>query len=120
MSVSNQLAILDQALALERVGGDEELLQEMAQLFLEECPAQLDAVREAVQSRDAKALERSAHSLKGSVGNFGAALAHHAALTLEMAARKGELESVDAALAHLEDALGALQPRLEALASARG
>jgi HPt (histidine-containing phosphotransfer) domain-containing protein len=113
---ANQLAVLDRAIALSRVGGDAELLQEMAQLFLEECPSQLESVRAAVRARDAKALERSAHSLKGSVGNFGAAAAHQAALELEMLGRRGELLHVEGALRTLETAFSRLQPEMESLA----
>ncbi|MBL8176340.1 MAG: Hpt domain-containing protein [Bryobacterales bacterium] len=116
MSFSNQIAVLDRAVALERVGGDSELLQEMAQLFLDEYPSQLDAVRVAVLARDAKALERSAHSLKGSVGNFGAAAAQDAALRLEMIGRRGELQDVEQEFRNLEAALSALQPEMESLA----
>jgi two-component system sensor histidine kinase/response regulator len=113
---ANQLAVLDRAIALSRVGGDAELLQEMAQLFLEECPSQLASVRAAVRSRDAKALERSAHSLKGSVGNFGAAAAHQAALALEMLGRRGELDQADRALQELESAFSRLEPEMQSLA----
>jgi HPt (histidine-containing phosphotransfer) domain-containing protein len=116
VSFSNQIAILDRAVALERVGGDSELLQEMAQLFLQEYPSQLEAVRAAVRERDAKALERSAHSLKGSVGNFGAAAAQDAALRLEMLGRRGELVEVDQALVHLEVVLDLLEPEMLSLA----
>ena len=116
MSFSNQIAVLDRAVALERVGGDSELLQEMAQLFLDEYPMQLEAVRVAVRARDAKALERSAHSLKGSVGNFGAAAAQEAALQLELIGRRGDLREVDGAMACLESALSSLQPEMESLA----
>lgn len=119
MNVPNQLAVLDRSIALSRVGGDAELLQEMAQLFLEEYPVQLDAVRSAVQQRDAHALERSAHSLKGSVGNFGAVAAHEAALTLEMIARRGQLDSVDSAFGALESALRALDPLMHKLADSQ-
>ncbi|MBI3681394.1 MAG: Hpt domain-containing protein [Acidobacteria bacterium] len=116
MEVEKQLAILDRSIALSRVGGDAELLQEMAQLFLEEFPTQLEAVRAAVHARDSKALERSAHSLKGSVGNFGAAAAHQAALTLEMLGRKGDLSEADIAYLRLEVALDQLAPEMHDLA----
>lgn len=115
--VPNQVAVLDRALALERVGGDSELLQEMAQLFLEEYPSQLQAVREAVAARDPKAVERSAHSLKGSVGNFGAAEAHQAAFQLEMLGRQACLDSAESALLRLEQALRSLHGEMESLAA---
>lgn len=120
MQLQNQLAVLDRAMALSRVGGDSELLQEMAQLFLEECPSQMEAVRDAVHTRDPKAIERSAHSLKGSVGNFGAAAAHQAALELEMKGRLSDLQGVEQALRQLESAVTELQPEMEDLAQSAG
>ena len=117
VSFSNQIAVLDRAVALERVGGDSELLQEMAQLFLEEYPSQPAAARAAVQARYRNALERRAHSLKGSVGNFGAAAAQDAALRLELLGRRGDLQEVDQALGCLESALSSLQPEMQSLAS---
>lgn len=116
MEVQNQLCVLDRSVALMRVGGDEELLQEMAQLFLEEYPAQIGAVRKAVEVRDAKAIERTAHSLKGSLGNFAASAAHQAALALEMKGRTSDLSQVEQALAELESSLLDLIPELERLA----
>jgi HPt (histidine-containing phosphotransfer) domain-containing protein len=111
VTLPNQVAVLD------RVGGDSELLQEMAQLFLEEYPSQLQAVRDAVAAGDPKAVERSAHSLKGSVGNFGAAEAHHAAFQLEMLGRQAHLDSAKSALLHLERALQSLHGEMESLAT---
>lgn len=116
LSLPSQLEILDRAIALTRVGGDSELLQEMAQLFLSECPSQMEAIRDAVKKRDAGAIERAAHSLKGSVGNFGATAAHNAAANLETIGRSGQLQSVEAALTSLESAIRALQPEMHNLA----
>jgi len=112
----NQLVVLDRAVALSRVGGDVELLKEMAQLFLEEFQGQIQAVRDAVASQDPKAIERSAHCLKGSIGSFGAVAAHRAALALEMLGRKADLAPVGPALSELEHALTHLKPELEKLA----
>ena len=80
---ASELRALDRSLALSRVGGDVELLQEIAQLFLEDAPNMLAAIDLALRSGDAHALERAAHSLKGSVSNFGAQCAYEAAFSLE-------------------------------------
>ncbi len=115
MNVTKQLAVLDRPTALERVGGDLELLQEMAQLYLDEYPSQLEALRLAVRRRDAKGVERAAHSLKGSVGNFGAYAAHNAALAVEMLGRHADLTHLDPAMSDLEVALADLHPEMELL-----
>ena len=56
---------LDLALALEEVDGDEELLREMAQVFLEDHPRLMATLREAVAACDPERLRRAAHTLKG-------------------------------------------------------
>lgn len=108
-------AIFDKAVALSRVGGDVELLKEIAVLFLDDYPKSLIELRDAVQSRDAKRVERSAHGLKGSVSNFGARSAVDAALQLETMGRAQELVQVEQVLRTLELALAALRPELESL-----
>ncbi len=111
----NQLANLNRAVALERVGGDFELLQEIAKLFLEHSPELILEMRTAIESGNAKALEHAAHSLKGSVGNFGADACYEAAYQLERLARKGDLSAAAPAYLRLEHEVALLQPALAAL-----
>ncbi len=106
---------VDRELALSRVGGDVELLKEIADLFLEEYPKVLDELRTAIARGDAKDLERTAHGLKGSVSNFGARTAVEAARTLESMGRAQQLAEVGQVIHTLELALAALRPELEAL-----
>jgi two-component system, sensor histidine kinase and response regulator len=115
--MSRELLVLDRALALSRVGGDEELLREIAELFLDDYPNLLGQIHQAVESRDPQGLERASHSLKGSVANFGAEPAYQAALELERLARSRNLAGVGAALQKLESDLAELRPELIALAN---
>jgi HPt (histidine-containing phosphotransfer) domain-containing protein len=78
----------DAAAALERTEGSEELLREVAALFREETPRLLDEIRTAMATSDARAVQRVAHALKGSVSHFGAPRAGAAAAALEHAARE--------------------------------
>jgi HPt (histidine-containing phosphotransfer) domain-containing protein len=107
--------VLDRAFAEARVGGDAELLRELAALFLEEYPRLLEAIRAALAAGDARALERAAHGLKGSVANFGAPAAVAAALALEQAGKRGELPGAGERLARLECVLETLRSELAAL-----
>src|ERR1700681_1798080 len=59
------------AKALEQLGGDETLLQEVVEIFLEEAPKHLAALRLAVAQGIAEAVETTAHSLKGELGYMG-------------------------------------------------
>jgi len=96
---------LDLQAALARVDGDQDLLKEIAELFLEECPASLEHVRAAVSAADPEAVQRAAHSLKGAVSNFGEKAAHKAALRLEYMGRAGDLTGSAEALRQLEEAI---------------
>jgi two-component system sensor histidine kinase/response regulator len=69
--------------ALERLGGDEELLRELCQIFLEESPKLLQKLRQAVVDSDSEAVMRAGHSLKGELGYLGAPGALQAARELE-------------------------------------
>lgn len=97
------------------MGGDIDLLKEIAQLFIEDYPKVLEELHQAVESGDAQAVERTAHGLKGSVSTFGARAAMEAARTLENLGRARQLEELRQVLTTLELALAALRPELEAL-----
>jgi len=113
--VQEQFAHLDEALALSRVGGDFELLREVAGLFLDDYPRALEKIRNAVAANDASGVEHNAHSLKGSVSTFGAKDVFESALALEKLGRSGKLSDAPDALRALENALQQLRPNLQAL-----
>lgn len=108
-------SVLDREVALSRVGGDAELLKEIAVLFLGECPKILEDLHAAAASGDARRLERTAHALKGSVSNFGAGVAVEAARSLEAMGRAQQLAGAAPVLASLEQSLNALSTELAAL-----
>jgi signal transduction histidine kinase/CheY-like chemotaxis protein len=108
-------AVLDAAAASEQVGGDRELLQELAQVFLEDYPNSLAGIRAAVAAGDCTGLQRAAHTLKGAVGLFGAPDAFAAALRLETMGREGVLEGAVEACATLETELLRVRQALTAL-----
>ena len=107
--------VFDKSVALSRVGGDADLLKEIAILFLDDYPKSLIELREAIKTGDARRVERTAHGLKGSVSNFGARPAVDAAGQLETMGRTQKLVEVEQVLHSLEIALAALRPELESL-----
>jgi signal transduction histidine kinase/CheY-like chemotaxis protein/HPt (histidine-containing phosphotransfer) domain-containing protein len=86
--------VVDEDTLLERCGGDPDLAREIIRMYLEEYPKLLSEIRAALAGHDAVLLHRTAHTLKGAAGNFGAARVVAAALRLE---ERG-------AAAHFEDA----------------
>ena len=92
----------------ETVGGDEELIAELAGLFVEDAPSQLEDIRGAILQGDTGALNEAAHKLKGAVANFGAAVAQELAYTLEKMGREGHLVAASATFEALEREMGRL------------
>ncbi len=104
--------VLDRAAVLARVDNDPQLLADLTKLFVDETPRLLAAVREAVERREAGALERAAHTLKSAVGNFGARAAFHAAWSLEKMGRQGDLSHAPDAYQILAREIERLKPAL--------
>jgi CheY-like chemotaxis protein/HPt (histidine-containing phosphotransfer) domain-containing protein len=110
--------ILNEAQVLTRVGGDRDLLAEMAALFREDCPKTLGALRQAVKAGDAHKVQTIAHALKGAVATFGAEAAFDAARDLETMGRRCDLGGAEAGLALLEREIPRLEAALAALTPA--
>jgi CheY-like chemotaxis protein len=104
--------VFDKAAALTRVGQDEDLLRELAVVFLDESPKLMDQIRTAIANENLPALRMTAHGLKGSVDNFSAARAFDAALKLELMAQERDLSGAGAALRLLEQEVARLREAL--------
>jgi PAS domain S-box-containing protein len=104
------LADLDQA--LEILGGLEELLAEVLDVYLAELPGRRRALAEALARGDMAALRLAAHSLKGVSASVGACAASRAAKGLEHLARAAE-EGNGPGAQELERGLAALDSLLE-------
>lgn len=89
---------MDLSGALELTCGDRQWLQEIAEVFEEECTAMLRDVKAAVDIGDANALFCAAHKLKGALANFCAGPSTRAALQLERSGRQGQLNGTPEAL----------------------
>jgi two-component system, sensor histidine kinase and response regulator len=95
-------AMFDREEALRNVEGDEELLQQLFVIFRKDFPRLLQAVRFAVERRDASYLQRSAHALKSTLMVLGAKPISSTVFHLETMGRCGELGGVEEVLARLE------------------
>ena len=94
--------------------GDADLLSELVDLFLEDAPPQLEALRGAVEGGDASSVERVAHALKGSCGNMGAAQMAAICAELQDIGTSGDLTRAPQLLGQLEAEFGRVRPALEA------
>ncbi len=87
----------------ERLDGDESLARELVDMFLDDVPAQLDGLREALTRKDAAMLHGRAHYLKGEAGNIGAEAIRQTAHRIEAAAGQGDMEDITALLDRLDE-----------------
>jgi two-component system sensor histidine kinase/response regulator len=86
--------------ALERMGGDESLLDEVVAIFLVESPKLVIQMQYALSALDPRKLEDAAHCLKGQLGYLG--LPASEAQRLEDAGRTRELKDAGDLLARLQ------------------
>lgn len=94
--------------ALAQADQDHELLQAMAELFLEHGPKDLAEIKAALAARDAEAVGRFAHRLKGAVLQFCAPAALKAAMRMEEAGKAGDIAAASALYGELEAELTGL------------
>jgi HPt (histidine-containing phosphotransfer) domain-containing protein len=88
-----------------------EFARELVDTFLEEAPAMLDDLRDALAAQDADRFRRAAHSLKSNSNTFGA-------LTLGVMARDLELSGVSKVVEDGGQTLDALAQEYSRVAAA--
>jgi len=113
-SVSERQGIFDPAQMLNNIGGDQELLNQLIELFLERHTDIMTNIRQALSQSDAITVERTAHTLKGTAANLCAPEVAMAAGQLEAVGRLGTLHEAPTVYAHLEMEMIRLIHALEA------
>ncbi len=79
--------------ALNRLGGDHQLLDDFIRIFEEDSPGMMSRLENGLDCGDALLVERTAHSLKGMMSNFGAQRGVELLVELERAGRSGTVSS---------------------------
>jgi CheY-like chemotaxis protein len=114
-----EAASWNRAEALNRIGGDEKLLEEVCHIFLEESPKLMRKLQQAVAEGDCEGVARAAHSLKGESGCLGAGRTCQAAQQLEDMGRNKDLSRAGSRLESLEREVASLHLELQDLAGAQ-
>jgi CheY-like chemotaxis protein/HPt (histidine-containing phosphotransfer) domain-containing protein len=94
--------------------GDAELLAELVELFVDDAPSRISALRDAFEKDDAEAVERIAHTLKGSCGNMGALRLAEICENLQVIGHSGDLSEASELIEQLEAEFGRVRQALEA------
>ncbi|MSV29654.1 MAG: response regulator [Bryobacterales bacterium] len=108
---------LDKRALFARVDNDGVLLAELISLFLKDCPRLLRQLEEAIGKQNPSDVSSTAHTIKGSLGNFCAPAAFNAALRLEAMGRNGSLDGADQAWTSLTGEIERLKMALESVAA---
>jgi len=116
--------IYDHYQALQRMNGDEQLLEEMMRLFLDEYEEHLGYLEDRLAAADAVELRRVAHMLKGQAAIFGAEQARAQAQRLQTTAEIGDMAQartqLDALRAEFARVAGAFRSHLDQSCAAQG
>ncbi|MGQ9603231.1 MAG: response regulator [bacterium] len=110
-------SVVDWSAAIRQLEGDVELLKELAGVFVEQSDILMERMKDALDKGDTIAVERIAHTIKGSISNFAAKRVFRAAEHLEEISRKGDASKAIEAYKNLKQEIERLRPSLVALGS---
>lgn len=96
-------AVCNLGVALNRLGGNRELLRELIGFFADDAPKLLAQITAGLQADNARQVQLSAHSLAGLVANFEALPSQAVAAQMEGHARSGDLTAAANLLPELEE-----------------
>jgi PAS domain S-box-containing protein len=113
--LSDKREPVDRCALLDRLGGDVQLMGELIEIHLNQCPTLLAAARRALQEHNAPELARLSHTLKGSAGNLLAFEAAEIAGRLETLAGQGDFARARETIAALEHEMERLEHWLRGL-----
>jgi HPt (histidine-containing phosphotransfer) domain-containing protein len=109
---------LDQAALADlraMTGDDPAFLAELIDTYVADTPQQLATIRRALDTGDAEAVRRAAHSLKSNSATFGAAALAGLGAQLEARGKAGELAGMDELVARAEAEYDLVKRALRAL-----
>jgi signal transduction histidine kinase/DNA-binding response OmpR family regulator len=98
------LAVFDRDDLLDRLMGDEELLQTVITIFLDDIPIQMADIKESVIRGNADRVGSLAHKIKGAAANIGGDDFSRAAHEMEIAGKAGNATRIKKLLSRLEKA----------------
>ncbi len=75
---------------MERVFDDNDLLNELIELFLKDAPGLVTSLKDSFRAGDLKKVQNTAHTIKGMAGNFSAESLQKTSLALEQACKAGD------------------------------
>jgi len=106
--------VFDREGLLERLAGDEDMLLQVVETFLQDAERLVADLTATAQAPDAESLSKAAHALKGAAGSTGAMRLMHIAKQIEEPARKGQIQEAAKLAASLPEELDRFRKTFQA------
>ena len=107
----SEVPVIDESRLMAEFGGDQDILNELRDLFMEHVPPLFKEIEEAVAGGNAEEIAAHTHSLKGACSTYGAPRLAMVCKSAELAARGGDVQVV-------RDHLGNIREELDKVCSA--
>ncbi|MEE9612751.1 MAG: Hpt domain-containing protein, partial [Desulfatiglandales bacterium] len=91
-AATEETEVFDGRGLLKRLDGDEELFDELLDLYLQDVPVRLKELKHALEDNDIAMIVQQAHTIMGASANIGAHSLRDLAFEMEMAARDNNLD----------------------------
>jgi CheY-like chemotaxis protein/HPt (histidine-containing phosphotransfer) domain-containing protein len=98
------LPVFDREGLLLRLGGDEDILSRVLEVFIKDAARIITTLQESLPGGDRDLIHRLAHTLKGAAGNAGAEVLREASFTLEQASSAGNLQAAPQMVKSIQEA----------------
>ena len=95
--------VLDRALILDRLGGDEEIFSMMLDMYVQDVESNCAVLGAAFDSGDPVALQREAHTVKGLLATFSDDAGAEEALLIEQMAKEGSVSRLGCSVRALQE-----------------
>jgi len=111
--VDGRSLVFDREGMLGRLMGDEDLANRVVEGFLDDIPRQIQRLKGFLESDDALAAQRQAHTIKGASANIGGERLRKAAFQVERAARDGDLVAARSLITEIDLQFGRLKEAIK-------
>lgn len=94
--------VFDKSSLLNRVLGDEDLVREVIEVFLSDIPNKINAMKQALDKREASQVRDQAHAVKGAAMNVSALALRETAFQMEQAGESEDMEKAISLMPEME------------------
>ncbi len=101
MKARNKKSPIDLTDVLRRIGNDREFLYELLEMYINDFPAKIKALKKSIIDRNFRKVQEIGHYLKGSSANLSLTFLENISFVLECAGKEKDIEKAEKALQNL-------------------